>query len=422
MAGPRPNFGFRYNDARDNYVVDEEQMGVVWRIFREVGAEGRTLYSVKTDLDREGVAPPSGGRFWSLKYIRDRINDDLYKPHTFEEVSALVSPEVALRLDPSKRYGVWWFNRRRHEVLHVAESGPGGGRRYRRQSRVTEKPRGEWIAVPVPDPGIPRAWVDAAREAIEDNAKPSANANRVWELSGGVLYCAECGCRMNVHATTDRRRGYAHHYYRCAKRNRHGAKHSCTHGKHHRAEVLEAAVWGLVRALLEDPARLKAGLEELIEQERAGMRGDPDREEAAWLEKLSEVEQERRGYLRLAAKGHMSDEDLAEALAELEDTRATAEKEIGTIRGRKAVLEELERDRDVLLESYAGMVPETLDAFAPEERRQVYGMLRLKVAADGSVEARGILSETLQVLHDDSRILCENGLASASTTSCRPAG
>ena len=49
------------------------------------------------------------------------------------------------------------------------------------------------------------------------------------------------------------------------------------------------------------------------------------------------------------------------------------------------------------------MVPETLDAFAPEERRQVYGMLRLKVAADGSVEARGILSETLQVLHDDSR-------------------
>jgi site-specific DNA recombinase len=90
VAGPRPNFGFRYNDARDNYVVDEEQMGVVRRIFREVGAEGRTLYSVKTDLDMEGVAPPSGGRFWSLKYIRDRINDDLYKPHTFEEVSALV--------------------------------------------------------------------------------------------------------------------------------------------------------------------------------------------------------------------------------------------------------------------------------------------------------------------------------------------
>jgi hypothetical protein len=104
------------------------------------------------------------------------------------------------------------------------------------------------------------------------------------------------------------------------------------------------------------------------------VRGDPDREAAAWLDKLAQVEQERSGYLRLAAKGLVGDDDLAEALAELEDTRATAERELGAIRGRKEALEELERDRDSLLESYAGMVPEALDALAPEERRQVYGL------------------------------------------------
>jgi hypothetical protein len=85
--------------------------------------------------------------------------------------------------------------------------------------------------------------------------------------------------------------------------------------------------------------------------ERAGTRGDPDREANMWLEKLYEVEQERRGYLRLAAKGHMTDDDLAEALAELKDTRVTAETELRAIRGRKASLEELERHRDALLES-----------------------------------------------------------------------
>ena len=72
-----------------------------------------------------------------------------------------------------------------------------------------------------------------------------------------------------------------------------------------------------------------------------------------WLEKLSEVEQERRGYLRLAAKGYMTDDDLAEALVELEETRVAAETELRAIRGRKVALEELERDRDALLESYA---------------------------------------------------------------------
>src|SRR5215211_3589302 len=241
IAGPRPNFGFKYNANRDNYVVDDEQMQVIKRIFREVGVEGWTMYAVKRSLDREGVTPPLGGRYWSFKYIRDRFNDDVYRPHSFEEVSALVSPEVAARLDPSESYGGWWFNRLRRETRHVAVSGTDGERRYRRQSRVSEKPRSEWIAVPVPDPGIPREWVDRAREAIKDNAKPSANADRVWELSGGVFRCGGCGCRMVAHTTTDKRRGYAHHYYRCAKRNRHGAQHACAHGRHYRAEATEGA-------------------------------------------------------------------------------------------------------------------------------------------------------------------------------------
>ena len=120
------------------------------------------------------------------------------------------------------------------------------------------------------------------------------------------------------------------------------------------------------------------------------------------------MEQERRGYLRFAAKGHMTDEELAE----LEEIRMTAEDELALIRGRKENLEELERDRDALLESYAEMTPEGLDALTPEERRQVYGMLRLRVevAADGTMEAQGILSEDWWPARSDG--LSGNGLAS----------
>ena len=134
-----------------------------------------------------------------------------------------------------------------------------------------------------------------------------------------------------------------------------------------------------------------------------------------WLEKLAELEQERRGYLRLAAKGHMSDDDLAEALAELEDTRATAEMELKVIRGRKAALEKLERDRDALFESYAGMMPDALDSLAPEDRVRVYGMLRLNVeiSAEGTMQARGVLGDDLCLLRGDSERLCEMGLTPA---------
>jgi site-specific DNA recombinase len=420
LAVHRPPYGFRYNDARDNYLVDAERMAVIERIFRMVGVEGYTMNATRLAFNREGVRPPSG-EFWSPKYIREAIKDDVYRSHSYEEVAELVSSDVAARLDPNKRYGIWYFNRRRYVTKQVSVNGPEG-RTYRRTTKVFDKPGAEWIAVPVPESGIPRDWVDAAREAIKDNKRQSANGDRFWELSGGVLYCAECGCRMTVHATLDSRNGKRYCYYRCPKRGRHGVQKVCINGKHHRAAEAEAAVWDLISTLLKHPERLRAGLDEMIEQERAGMRGDPDQEAASWLEKLSEVEQERRGYLRLAAKGHMTDEELDEALAELDDTRATAEQELAALRGRKEALEELERDRDALLESYARMTPETLDSLTPEKRRQVYGMLRLKVEvdADGRMEARGILSEDVCNLHvnghanGDERF-CENGLVSLFT-------
>ncbi|HYZ06865.1 MAG TPA: hypothetical protein VE691_17490 [Rubrobacter sp.] len=80
---------------------------------------------------------------------------------------------------------------------------------------------------------------------------------------------------------------------------------------------------------------------------------------------------------------------------------------------------DLERVRDALLESYTEITPEALDALTLEERRQVYGMLRLRieVAADGTIEARGILGECVHVQRENGRlvseeVLCENGLAS----------
>src|ERR687885_357232 len=37
VAGHTPNYGYKYNDARDGYVVDEEKMRVVRRIFEMIG-------------------------------------------------------------------------------------------------------------------------------------------------------------------------------------------------------------------------------------------------------------------------------------------------------------------------------------------------------------------------------------------------
>src|SRR5829696_2693544 len=261
------------------------------------------------------------------------------------------------------RYGIWWFNRRRTKALQVAGASKNGERTYRKKTSCVERPKEGWIAVPVPDSGIPREWVDAARDAIMGNDRPSSAGHRVWELSGGILECATCGWNMMLQSVSAPRSAQPGRlfYYRCRKRNRDGAE-ACSQRNCHRADEVEPRVWNLISRLLKDPERLRAGLEEMIEHERAGLRGDPDQEAKSWLAKLSEIDQERRGYLRLAAKGRLTDEELDELLVELEDTRQTAEVELRAISARRETIEKLERDKDALLTSYARMTPAALDA------------------------------------------------------------
>ncbi len=392
-----PDYGFEYNDARDNYVVNEEEMRVVRRVFRMVGVEGRPLNAVKRVFDREGVPTPGGARFWYQTFLRRMVRDDVYRAHTFEEVAAMVTPEVSARLDQDKLYGIWWFNRRQRKDRQVAEVGENG-RRYRRRSKTTMKPPEAWIAVPVPDPGVPREWVDAAREAIKVNCRSPSSNRRFWELSGGLFYCGCCG-RVMRHDFRVRENG-AWFYYRCSHRWQNGSD-ACPNRKGFNVKKVEPLVWDFVSTLLQDPSRVRAGLDALIEQERKGTRGDADREAKAWLDRLAEADKMRRGFQEQAAKGLMTLDELGERLKDIEETRETARAELAILEEGRRRLEELERDGEALMERYAGAMPEALENLTPEERYRVYKMLRLKVLGypDSRLGVNGVLRSAQDVCH-----------------------
>jgi len=296
-------YGFLYNESRDGYVVDEQKMTVVRRDFRMIGIEAMGMRAVKRILEHEGIPSPTGLRYWDRTAIRNIVWDDVYKSHPFEEVAELVSPEVAALLSPEERYGIWWFNKRRTSLQQVAEDGLDR-RSYRRRQKRAFRPREEWIAVPVPDAGVPREWVNSAREAIKDNRSFSSAGDRFWELSGGVLVCCACGRRM----VPDRRRNSRdskrfYYYYRC-KTRQHKGKDACQQWKSYRAGETEVAIWGFVSDLLKDPDRLRIGLEKMLEEKRNGLvRGDLDREAKAWAKKLVELDHKRSGFQAWLPRG-----------------------------------------------------------------------------------------------------------------------
>ncbi len=389
VATHRPRFGFRFNETKDGYEVDEEQMAVVRRIFRMVGTEGTTLYAVRKVLQAAGIPSPGGAKLWRQGYIREAIQDDIYRPHTFEELESIVSPQVAATLDPDRRYGVLYYDRRRQSRTKVAAENPGrNGKLYRYAYKTLEKPREDWVPIPVPDSGIPREWVDRARVAIADNRRPSSAGLRFWELSGGILRCGSCGRAMQ--STSIPSTGRVHHYYRCPKRVRDG-KAGCENGKNPRADYAEPLVWEEVSTLLKDPERLKVGLEAMIERKRSLLRDNPEREAAVWIEKLEEFTHKRAAYQDQQAAGLMTLDELAARLSELEDARLTVEWELTKLRGAQEEIETLEDDASALLASYERAAPEDLDALAPVERHHVYRLMRLEVLSrpDRSLEARG---------------------------------
>jgi site-specific DNA recombinase len=335
----RPRFGFKFNEARNGYVVDEEQMAVVRRIFRMVGVEGMTLYAVRKNLEAAGIPSPGGRRLWHQGYLRKMLLDDIYRPHNLAELEDIVSPQVAATLDPERRYGVSYYDRRRQSRKKVSVAG-GGGKAYRYAYKTVEKPRHAWVAIPVPDAGIPREWVDLARAAIEHNRRPSSAGLRFWELSGGILRCSSCGRAMQT-TSIPMSSGKTHHYYRCPRRVRDG-KEGCDNSKNLRADYAEPLVWEKVSGLLKDPQRLRIGLQAMIERKKEMLRGDPGREAAAWVKKLDEFKRLRAAYQDQQAAGLMTLDELAVRLSELEDARAAAERELAKVQRARAEIETLE--------------------------------------------------------------------------------
>jgi site-specific DNA recombinase len=382
VAGPRPNYGFRFNERRDGYLVDEDKMGVVRRIFRMVGVEGMTLNAARCTLEKEGIPTPSGRRSWSRQYLRDCIYDDTYLPHTFEEISQLVTPEVVSSLDPSLSYGVWWYGTERHIYAQRREVAPDGTLRYKKAKRSVPAPREEWIAVPVPDAGVPREWIVAAREAINDNEWISSAGDKVWELSGGVIRCADCGRAMSVNYN----RAKGHGYYRCTGRYNGGIEYRCSRGHTVRAEVAEARVWEFVSKILADPHRLTLGLEKMLENERQPSAGEDD---TSWLRRITEIDFKQGRLLDLHLDGDITTEQFRVKRAELEEARAAAECQLEAARSRLVRLKDIERSKDALISHYASLVPQALSELSSEEKNRIYKMMHLQVLAqrDGTLIA-----------------------------------
>ncbi len=377
----KPPYGFRYS-ADAGIVLFDPEMVVLEKIFRWA-ADGLGSRAIQGRLMREGIPSPAGKQGWSKTTVKRFVLSDTYRPHSYEQIARLVSPEVVATLDSEGSYGVRWWNRSDQKGCQISEPDGEGGRRYRRKTSYALRDPEEWVAVPVPtSPRLPLDLVDNARAAMMSHRAPERkNLTRSWQLRG-VLRCS-CGASMGTHTATRQNVSgkKIYYYYRC-NRNTSYMPHSCGQ-RMARAETVEGAVWAFVSNMLSDPERVRAGVRRLAEQERAVRRArlDPEREAKLWAEKISECKRMRAAYQDQQAAGLMTLTELSEKLASLEETRCHAESELALLWASEERAREIEEDGEALVRTLSTVTPEALKLLPPGERLAIYERLNLEVKA-----------------------------------------
>src|SRR3989442_11744180 len=134
----------------------------------------------------------------------------------------------------------------------------GGGVRFPPAS-LRDRPREEWIEIPVPALVSPPQYA-LAQTRLAENRRFAARHTKIPSLLQGLLVCRSCGYAYYRTSTrTSRRKLF---YYRCLGSDdyRYPEGRRCMN-RPVRQDALDALVWDEVIRLLEDPSLVRQAID-----------------------------------------------------------------------------------------------------------------------------------------------------------------
>ena len=268
--------------------------------------------------------------------------------------------------------GTVYYNR--HERIEGATRG--------RKTRLRERPREEWIAIPVP-PLIDRDTFDRVSHVSHENFKmsPRGAAAEAWLLRG-LVECGHCHVGCSCHNSYGRN-SVLTRYYLCRNHDllRAGSKDRLCPERNIRANELDEYVFEQVRQALLAP-------DQLLAAERAVLTGTPDENElvTTQLKRLDTAieakERERARLLDGYQAGLLGLEELTRRTGVLAARRAELTLEKETLSRRSAELAAQNRMRRRLA-GFSDRVAASLDGLDFAGRRRLVRLVIEKVCVTG---------------------------------------
>src|ERR1017187_6446093 len=321
-------YGYLYvrktDEAPAAYVVLEAEARVVERIYEMYTVEGLSIGEITRRINGEGIPTRKASARWERSTVWAVLRNSAYRGAACFGKTRASSRTRVIR--PLRRRGV------------VTPSMTAGH----------ERPREEWIEIPVPALVSEDSFA-RAQELLQENKIRSRRRTIEPSIVQGLVSCQKCGYAFSRTSTQTSARKI--HYYKCIGSDswRKLGGPVCDNARLVRQDLLDQIVWAEVIRLLEDPTLIQQELDRRLAAARSS---DPTRKREQSLQReLTHVGKGIERLLSAYQEALMSIEQLRERMPALRQRQQALRVELQAIADQA-------NDREAFLR-----LAETLTAF-----------------------------------------------------------
>jgi site-specific DNA recombinase len=301
-------YGYRYvrktDEAPAAYAVLEGEARVVERIYEMYTVEGLSIGEITRRINAEGIPTRKASARWERSTVWAVLRNSAYRGVAcFGKTRASARTRV---IRPLRRRGV------------VTPSTTAGH----------ERPREEWIEIPVPALVSEESFA-RAQELLQQNKIRSRRRTIEPSIVQGLVSCQKCGYAFSRTSTQTSARKI--HYYKCIGSEgwRKLGGPVCDNGRLVRQDLLDQIVWAEVIRLLEDPTLIQQELDRRLTAARSS---DPAKKREQSLQReLAHVGKGIERLLSAYQEALMSIEQLRERMPALRQREQALRAELQAI-------------------------------------------------------------------------------------------
>ena len=241
-------YGYRYirktDEAPASYAVIDAQARVVQRVYEMYTVEGLSIGAIVRRLNEEGIPTRKKRARWERSTVWAVLRNSAYRG-----VACFGKTRVAARTRITRRLRLRGGISKRNSAGH-------------------ERPREEWIEIPVPALVTEESFA-RAQELLEENKIRARRRTITPSIVQGLVSCQKCGYAFSRTSTITSARKL--HYYKCIGSDswRKLGGPVCDNGRFVRQDLLDQIVWAEVIRLLEDPRLIQQELDRRLAAARA---------------------------------------------------------------------------------------------------------------------------------------------------------